>query len=118
MLIPNTVHFLDIDKGKSYYIVHNYKFTDVAGWEKIDKYCRETPIDTVMKVGKIYSKNEIVATIENYKNLENHILYWEDLNECLQFMPYNKLNNFFEEILRPTHNVVGKFPEQVVLLKK
>ncbi len=23
MLIPNTVHFLDIDKGKSYYIVHN-----------------------------------------------------------------------------------------------
>lgn len=71
-----------------------------------------------MKVGKIYSKNEIVATIENYKNLENQILQWENLNECLQFMPYNKLNNFFEEILRPTHNVVGKFPEQVVLLKK
>ncbi len=118
ILIPNTVHFLDIDKEKSYYIVHNYKFTDVAGWEKIDKYCRETPIDAVMKVGKIFPKDEITTAIEKYKSLESHPLCWDDLNECLQFMPYNKLNTLFEEILRPTHNVVGKFPEQVVLLKK
>ncbi len=116
--IPNTVHFLDIDKEKDYYIVYNYKFTDAEGWEKIDRNCKETPIDTVMKVGKIFSKNEIRGAIEKYRSFENAPLSWENLEECLQFMSYEQLNKLFDEILRPTHNIVGKFPEQVVLLKK
>lgn len=116
--IPNTVHFLDIDRGRCYHMVYNYKFTDAAGWEEIDNYCKETPIDTVMKVGKIFSEKEIRVAIEKYKSPENHLLQWDNLEECLQFMPYNQLNRLFEEILRPTHNMVGKFPEQVIFLKR
>ena len=116
--IPNTVHFLDIDKKEKYHIVYNYKFTDAEGWEKIDKYCKVTPIDNVMKVGQVFSENGVRTAVEKYKEPGDHPLYWDDLDECLQFMTYNQLNNLFEEILGPTHNIVGKFPEQVILLKK
>ena len=77
-----------------------------------------TPIDNVMKVGKVFSENEVRTAVEKYKEPGDHPLYWDDLDECLQFMTYNQLNNLFEEILGPTHNIVGKFPEQVILLKK
>ena len=84
--------------------------------EELTKLVDVIDIEDLSQIIYRYDINDDIRIY--YKNLENHILHWEDLNECLQFMPYNKLNNFFEEILRPTHNVVGKFPEQVVLLKK
>lgn len=116
--IPNTVHFLDIEKEQNYQVVYNYKFTEAAGWEKIDKNCKETPIDAVMKVGKIFSPDVIKAAIEKYRKCDTLRLCWEDLDECLQFMLYKELNDLFFEILKPTHDIVGMFPGQVVLLKK
>jgi predicted phosphodiesterase len=116
--IPNTIHFLDIDKNNKYQVIYNYKFTEAAGWEPIEQYCRETPIDHIMKVGKIFSVDDIKTAIEKYINCENQQICWENLDECLQFMTYNELNDKFSEILKSTHEVVGKFPEKVVLLKK
>lgn len=116
--IPNTVHFLDIDLNKDYYIVHNFRFTEASGWEPIEKYCKETPIDSVMKVGKTFSTDEIKIAIEKYANCDNLQLCLGDLDECLQFLPFKELNDKFLEFLKPTHDVVGEFPQNVILLKK
>lgn len=116
--IPNTIHFLDVDRDKEYQIVRNFKFTEASGWEPIDKYCKETPIDSVMKVGKVFSPDHIKAAIEKYIDCDKQQLDWEDLEECLQFMSYKKLNDKFIEILAPTHEVFGAFPQKVVLFKK
>lgn len=116
--IPNTVHFLDIDQDQEYYIVHNFKFTEASGWEPIEKYCKETPLDPVMKVGKIFSPDIIKRAMEKYINCDNQQLRWEDLEECLQFLLFKELNDKFLEILKATHDVVGTFPQKVVLLKK
>ena len=116
--IPNTVHILDIDKNRKYQIVYNYKYTDADGWMPIDKNCKVTPIDAIMKVGKIFDQDEIRVAIEEYRKDERRKLCKDDLAECLQFMSNNDLNNWCMKILKPTHDIVGAFPDQVVLLEK
>lgn len=116
--IPNTVHFLDINQNKDYQIVHNFKFTEASGWKPIERYCKETPLESVMKVGKIFSPDIIKIAIEKYINCDNQQLRWAELDECLQFMLFKELNDKFLEILKSTHDVVGEFPQRVVLLKK
>ena len=116
--IPNTIHFLDIDQSKDYHIVHNYKYTEASGWKLIEQYCKETPIDPVMVVGKIFSSDTIDETIKKYAICDRQRICWEDLEECLKFMLYKELNKRFIDILSPTHDIVGEFPKEVVLLKK
>lgn len=116
--IPNTVHFLELSGGREYQTIYNYKFTDAAGWEKIDRNSKVTPIDAEMKIGKIYSQDEIRNAIEKYQKSADCKLCWSELDECLQFIGYGELNSLFSDILRSTHEIVGKFPDPVVLLKK
>lgn len=116
--IPNTVHFLDLDSTKDYFVVHNFMFSDAYGWEAIKHSRRETPIDAVMKIGKIFSSDDIKIAIEKYLYCEEQQLCWSELEECLQFMPCEDLNEKFAEVLKPTHEIVSKFPDKIVLIKK
>jgi predicted phosphodiesterase len=116
--IPNTVHFLDIDIMSKSQVVYNYKFTGATGWVPIGESSPETPIDSVMKVGKIFPQDTVKAAIEKYKTCGSMELKWEQLEECLQFMPCKDLNQNFRDVLKGTHTIAGKFPDNVVLLKK
>jgi hypothetical protein len=71
-----------------------------------------------MKVGKIFPQDTVKAAIEKYKTCGSMELKWEQLEECLQFMPCKDLNQNFRDVLKGTHTIAGKFPDNVVLLKK
>ena len=117
--IPNTIHFLEIDKNKDYYMLYNYKYTGAAGWEKIDQNNKETPMDPIMKIGKVFSEIDIKNAIKSYLTVKDFIhLEWEELDECLQFMPCNELNDLFREILAEKFYISGFFPESVSLVAK
>ena len=117
--IPNTIHFLEIDKNKDYYMLYNYKYTGAAGWEKIDQNNKETPMDPIMKIGKVFSEIDIKNAIKSYLAVKDFIhLEWEELDECLQFMPCNELNDLFREILAEKFYISGFFPESVSLVAK
>lgn len=117
--IPNTVHFLDIEGGRDYYILHNYKYTGTEGWKPMI-YSKTTPLDDAMYIGKIYSEEEINNAIDQYKVIpELYIeIKWEQLEECLKFMSYNELNSRIRERLGDVYIIRGRFPEDVMLMKK
>lgn len=114
--IPNTVHFIDVDKNLEYFWLYNYSYTAAEGW-KDTKNCKVTPLDHKMKVGKIFDIKTIKDAVNEYRDEAWVILEWEKLDECLQFMPCNKLTELFKNELKSTHCVIGSFPEQVCLYK-
>lgn len=117
--IPNTIHFLDIDINKDYYLLYNYKYTGAAGWKKIDINSKETPMDPVMKIGKVFNESDINKSVKKYLEIDGNVrLEWENLDECLQFIPCSELNNLFREILSEKFYISGYFPESVALMRK
>ena len=114
--IPNTVHFIDIDKELDYFWLYNYSYTAAEGWKET-KNSKVTPLDYKMKLGKIFTTKNMQDAIIKYKDVDFAVLKWEDLDECLQFDFYNEITKMFRNELKSTHCVVGSFPEQVCLFK-
>ncbi len=115
--IPNTLHFIDIDKEKDYFVLHNYSYSDAEGWQVMENK-RVTPMDGVMKVGKVFNKDKCIDSIIAYANEDFVSLEWENLDECLQFMRYQDVLDLFKEKLGDTHSVIGSFPDIVALRRK
>lgn len=117
--IPNTIHFLDIEQEKDFYVLHNFKYTGLEGWKPM--ICSGiTPLDQVMNIGKIIPEEEINKSIEVYKDsLKSFIrIEWEQLDDCLKFMTYESLNSKIRERLNDVYIINGRFPEPVMLMKK
>lgn len=117
--IPNMVHFLDVDKDKDYYTLHNYKYTGMEGWKPvIDK--KVSPMDELMKVGKIFPEQEREHAIQELKNRKEEliILKWEELDESLQFMKYSEVKELLKRQLKDTHDVIGEFPGEIILRRR
>lgn len=117
--IPNTVHFLDIERERDFYVLHNFKYTGLEGWKPM--ICSKvTPLDQVMNVGKIIPEKEINKLIEAYKDSPKSFIKieWEQIDDCLKFMTYDSLNNKLRERLNDVYNINGRFPEPVMLTKK
>ena len=115
--IPNTIHFIDIDKNRDFFVLHNYSYSDAEGWKPMENK-RVTPMDGKMKVGKVFERTKCAEKIEVYKNQESVRLEWEKLDECLQFMRYQEVMDLLKEQLGSTHYVIGSFPGEVALLRK
>lgn len=83
-------------------------------------YSKTTPLDDAMYIGKIYSEEEINNAIDQYKVVPK--LYVEikldQLEECLKFMSYNELNSRIRERLGDVYIIRGRFPEDIMLMKK
>ena len=117
--IPNTVHFLDIERERDFYVLHNFKYTGLEGWKPM--ICsRVTPLAQVMNVGKIIPEKEINKSIDAYKDSPRAFIKieWEQIDDCLKFMTYDSLNNKLRERLNDVYNINGRFPESVMLTKK
>lgn len=115
--IPNTIHFIEVDKNNDYFKLYNFSYTDAEGWH-IMKFSKATPMDGEMKVGKVFDKSKCESAIGKYRDTTFAQLKWDELDECLQFMPYHELLNMLNEQLASTHKVFGTFPNPVALYKE
>lgn len=117
--IPNTVHFIDVDKKKDYFILYNYSYTGYNGWQRT-QYSKATPLDDVMKVGKIFSEDSCRAVLSCYKDKEDNMIKidWSSLDEELQFLSYSDAMRLIKEELSATYEIIGEFPDLVCLLRK
>lgn len=117
--IPNMVHFLDVDKNKDYFVLHNFQYTGIEGWKPV-QYSKGTLMDSVMRVGKIFSKEDRVAAINTIKDRKDDFaeVEWEDLDESLKFMSYAELNRLFKSTLKETDIIANDFPEKVVVVRR
>lgn len=117
--IPNTVHFIDIDKDKDYFVIYNYSYTGTEGWKKTHN-TKATPMDDVMKVGKVFSEDKCREVLRVYKGKTEPLikLEWQLLDESLQFLTYREVMSLINEELGEIYQIIGNFPEKVCLLRK
>jgi len=113
--IPNTFHIIELLDTPGTVKLKNFQYTPTDGWIPLINNCSETPIDSIMYLGKIFNNEDVDKAL---KNLDlNKILRWDELSEPLRFLRYADLNNKVHSIYSSTHNIVGKFPENVCILK-
>lgn len=115
--IPNTMHIIEFNKEVDRIELYNYQFSNAQGWIPFKKYGPDTPLDARMVLGKVYTDSELSNAVLKY-NGYNKKIEWENLEECLQYINYDKLNQKFHLLLSSTHEIYGKFPEPVILVKK
>lgn len=113
--IPNTLHIIELSDEIGIVRLWNYQYS-AKGWIPFQNNCAETPLDSEMLFGKLFDPEVIDQAITELP--ENEELQWDGLNECLRFMPYEDLNKRIRAKLPPTHKMIGRFPEDVILFKK
>lgn len=115
--IPNTMHILELSSKEQGSILYNYKYTASQGWQKL-KFCKATPLDYKMKLGKLFSRDEIKEEVIKLQEQSSKAIAWENLNEKLQYISSDELNNALRIELSKKYRIVGAFPDEVVLLTK
>ena len=115
--IPNTLHIVELTDELGVIKLLTFQYSSASGWIPLYHNCPETPLDFEMLLGKTFNSSEIEKSISQLTSVEKE-LKWIDLDECLQFMPYNKLNDLLKIRLENTHKIIGKFPDDVCLIKK
>lgn len=113
--IPNTLHIIELTDDVGVIELLNYQYSPAEGWLPIKNNCPETPLDSKMMLGKLFSTDEIDQSIERLSI--NEVLTWGDLDESLRFCTINYLNQRITEKLSDTHKMVGLFPGEVVLFE-
>ena len=114
--IPNTFHIVNLLDSPGKLILKNYQYTSADGWIPLVKNQSETPIDSIMYLGKIFEKKEVNDALESIGSNKIHI--WDELSEPLRFLSYSELNNMIFDFYSSTHNIVGKFPDHVCIFNK
>jgi predicted phosphodiesterase len=115
--IPNTLHIIELSDIAGVLKLFNYQFSSVQGWIPIKNYCDETPLDPQMMFGKIFDDVQRQQSIQKLKACSDSSILYEDLDESLKFLAINKLNEIIQ-IHLPNYKMIGKFPDEVILLKK
>ena len=115
--IPNTMHVLEIDENEKNFVLYSYKYSGSEGWKKLE-YCNETPLDYRMKLGKIFTKEQIDEAILNLPTDEAIPISWETLDESLQYITCSELNSKIQSLLSAKYKIIGRFPNEVIFLKK
>lgn len=115
--IPNTMHIIEFDKDIDKIELFNYQFSTGQGWIPFNKYCPETPLDAHMILGNTYTDKEQSDAILGYSEYTGKIK-WQELCECLKSINYDMLNQKFDVLLSSSHEIFGKFPETVMVVKK
>ncbi len=117
--IPNTIHFIDVDKDKDYFVLRNYSYTGPKGWHTMNNDII-TPLDGVMKIGKVFSEAEIKSAFSKLKDEKADFieLNWEEIDECIQFLTYEEAQNYLKEQMGDLYKIRGTFPNEVLLKRK
>lgn len=114
--IPNTFHIIELTDEVGVLELRNYQYSPAQGWIPFLENLPETPLDSVMMFGKLFDPNTIDKAIECLPDSVE--LQWNTLDECLRFMPFSALNERIRTKFVATHNMIGQFPNSVVLLRK
>lgn len=117
--IPNTIHFIDVDKTKDFFVLYNYSYTGTEGWKKTT-YSAATPLDDVMNVGKVFSKEECIRKVRELDNDDKQLIKiaWNSLDESIRFQTYNVAMEIIKAELGEKYEIIGGFPDKVMLLRK
>lgn len=71
-----------------------------------------------MKLGKIFTKEQIDAAVLKLPMDQTIPISWEAVDESLQYITYNELNGKLQSLLSSKYKIIGAFPEEVIFLKK
>lgn len=112
--IPNTIHIIELTDEIGVLNLLNYQYSQAEGWIPIINNSPITPLDHKMKLGKIFSEEQINEAIQKLPS--NQTLSWENLDECLKFMTFSSLNGRIDKQFNNTLKRIGSFPAEVVLL--
>ena len=115
--IPNTMHILEIAENEKKFVLYNYKYTGSEGWKELE-FCNETPLDYKMKLGKIFTKEQIDEAVLKLPTDEATPISWEMVDESLQYITYKELNSKLQSLLSSKYKIIGAFPKEVIFLKK
>lgn len=114
--IPNTLHIIELTDDIGVLKLCNYQYSPAQGWIPFEANRPETPLDSVMMFGKLFDHDKINQAIQ--KLPDSVELKWDTLDECLRFMSFDDLNKRIKLHFDSTHNMIGKFPDSVFLLRK
>ena len=119
--IPNTMHVIQLHDEIGILTLFNYKYTSAGGWEIIKTADQNTPIEGIMKCGKIFSQevidDAVLKAINAGKITEGEIIKKEQLDECLQFQTNENLNKLFQEKLPSNCKMFSDFPNDVYIIR-
>ena len=115
--IPNTLHIVALTDDIGVINLKTFQYSPAQGWIPLATNCPETPLDYTMRLGKIFSPKDIEKSIEKLSSIEGE-LKWDTLDECLQFMPYYRLNECIKSQLKASRKMIGLFPDDVILLER
>lgn len=119
--IPNVFHIISVSPHDKDILLKNFQFSIADGWIPVRKNCAETPIDSEMYLGHIFDEQEKLISIHELSNSneEYHLMpKWHNLPQTLRFISHGELNKLLREHLIETHNVVGNYPDDVILVRK
>lgn len=114
-LIPNTLHIIELAEEIGVLRLRNFQYS-ANGWIPFMANCPETPLDSNMLLGKLFDVDQIDEAILALPVMQP--LHWNDLNECLHFLPFKQLNECISAKFAATHKMIGRFPEDVILMTK
>lgn len=115
--IPNTLHVIELTDEIGVLKLFNYEYTPTDGWIPFDKNRPAAPLDSKMMLGKLFSSEEITKAITKLSDIQAPIA-WEDLDDCLHFMSFDKLNDRIRSHYSNSYRMIGLFPEDIFLFKK
>ncbi len=122
--IPNCFHILNLSDTKEK-IIHlkNYEYSSKNGWKAIKENRPEAPLDAEMYFSRPYdlkSKKDKLRKIvaANSTDFGANLPGWNDLPIELRTVSYNTLNDFIKNEFSSEYDMVGLFPEPVILLRR
>lgn len=114
--IPNTMHILQVEKAEDPIILYNFQYTGATGWTPLNSTSNWALLDEKMRLGKVYEEKDMEQAILSIASQEQ-LIKWEQLDECLKYIPLQVLNDKFTQKLSSQYLIVGKFPDEVALFK-
>ncbi len=112
--IPNTLHIIELTDEIGVLKLRNFQYS-AKGWIPLVANCLETPLDSEMLFGKLFDQEQIDQAILGLPDMK--ALQWDELDECLRFLPFNELNDRINTKFATTHKIIGQFPKEVILYK-
>ncbi len=113
-LIPNTIHIVELSTTPGELVLKNFQYSPTDGWISLKSNCTESPLDSIMYLGKLFDKNEINEAIEHLAT--NESLKWHELDDPLKYISVVELNNLINIKYSKTHSINGMFPNNVCIL--
>lgn len=108
--IPNTFHIVELYENSKELDLYTYRYSGSEGWFN-NKYDINAPLDSIMKLGKIYSDEQIAEAILGLP--KNKVIKYEDLNEKLKFSLANEINSKLKSIYK--NKVIGDIPQSIYI---